>query len=123
MEVANVWCGQTFLAMGLRLIVAGLLATLALPRAPAWSQSVKLEAGQRLLARDCAGCHAIGRSDVSAHPAAPVFRELSSLYPVALLAEALAEGIMSGHPDMPVFEYQAEEVDQIIVYLESIQQK
>lgn len=37
-----------------------------------------------------------------------------------LLAEALAEGIMTGHPDMPVFTFTARQADQIIAYLEAI---
>ena len=39
------------------------------------------------------------------------------------LAEALAEGISTGHPDMPEFVFEADEVGAIIQYLESIQQR
>lgn len=34
----------------------------------------------------------------------------------------MAEGLMSGHPDMPVFYFNIEEVESIISYLKSIQQ-
>ena len=37
-------------------------------------------------------------------------------------AESLAEGIVSGHPEMPIFVFDAHQVDAIIAYLESIQQ-
>jgi hypothetical protein len=39
------------------------------------------------------------------------------------LEEALGEGILSGHPDMPEFRFDADEVGAIIVYLQSIQQR
>ncbi len=38
------------------------------------------------------------------------------------LEELLGEGIMSGHPDMPEFSFEADEVGDIIAYLKSIQQ-
>ena len=56
-----------------------------------------------LVKENCARCHAIGKEGASPHPEAPPFRTLSSKYPVEDLAESLAEGIVSGHPDMPIF--------------------
>ena len=55
------------------------------------------------------------------HPDAPPFRTLSSKYPVEDLAESLAEGIVSGHPDMPIFVFSPTDVQAIIDYLQSIQ--
>jgi hypothetical protein len=46
-------------------------------------------------------------------------RTLSSKYPV----EDLAEGIVSGHPDMPIFVFNPHDVEAIIQYLQSIQIK
>ncbi len=66
-------------------------------------------------------CHAVGKSDVSAHPQAPAFRTLSKRYPIKFLEEALAEGISTGHPDMPEFVASPEQISAIIAYLESIQ--
>ena len=57
----------------------------------------------------------------SPNPDAPPFRTLSSKYPVSDLAESLAEGIVSGHPEMPIFVFMPNDVDAIIAYLESIQ--
>jgi mono/diheme cytochrome c family protein len=37
------------------------------------------------------------------------------------LEEALGEGIMSGHPDMPEFKFDAKDVGAIVSYLKSIQ--
>jgi hypothetical protein len=41
-------------------------------------------------------------------------------YPVEYLAEALAEGIVSGHPDMPEFVFQPDEINAILAYLDSL---
>ena len=79
--------------------------------------------GEALLTRDCARCHAVGPSGSSPRTDAPAFRTLSGRYPIESLEEALGEGIMSGHPDMPEFKYDADEVGVIIDYLKSIQQR
>src|SRR5262249_24774076 len=59
--------------------------------------------GKVLVEKNCSRCHAIGKEGESTHPEAPPFRTLSSKYPIDDLAESLAEGIVSGHPDMPIF--------------------
>jgi mono/diheme cytochrome c family protein len=79
--------------------------------------------GEALLITNCARCHAVGRNGVSPHPQAPPFRTLSRKFKVEGLAEALAEGISTGHPDMPEFVFEADEVGAIIDYLKSIQQR
>jgi mono/diheme cytochrome c family protein len=77
--------------------------------------------GEALVKENCARCHAIGKEGDSPHPEAPPFRTLSSKYPVEDLAESLAEGIVSGHPDMPIFAFSPTDVAAIIDYLNSIQ--
>lgn len=85
--------------------------------APAGTQ----EHGETLVRRHCAGCHAVGRSGESPEPAAPPLRELHQRYDPEMLAEALAEGLLTGHPLMPEFRFPPEEVRAIIDYLQSIQ--
>ena len=82
-----------------------------------------LKRGEALLARDCASCHAVGRTGDSPQKLAPTFRSLGQRYPIESLEEALGEGIMSGHPDMPEFSFDAADVGAIIAYLKSIQQR
>ena len=82
-----------------------------------------LKQGEALLTRDCARCHAVGPAGNSPRADAPAFRTLSSRYPIESLEEALGEGIMSGHPDMPEIKYDADDVGVIIDYLKSIQQR
>jgi mono/diheme cytochrome c family protein len=89
---------------------------------PAHAQS-DLKTGEDLLTRNCAKCHAVGRTGDSPHAGAPAFRTLATRYPIESLEEALGEGIMSGHPDMPGFEFDADQVGAIIGYLKSIQQR
>jgi mono/diheme cytochrome c family protein len=79
--------------------------------------------GELLLTRNCARCHAVGPTGASPHPAAPPFRTLSRKYKIEGLAEALAEGLSTGHPDMPEFVFAPEDVGAIIDYLQSIQQQ
>lgn len=81
-----------------------------------------LKRGETVLKRDCGLCHAIGRADVSPRKDTPAFRTLGQRYPIESLEEALGEGIMSGHPDMPEFKFDGSDVGAIIAYLKSIQQ-
>lgn len=70
---------------------------------------------------NCAACHAIGATGESPLPAAPHFRALGLRYPVDDLAEAFAEGINTGHTEMPEFVMSTEENADLIAYLHSIQ--
>ena len=79
------------------------------------------ESGEVLAEQLCSRCHAIGKVGDSPHPDAPPFRTLHRFYPVDSLAEALAEGIVTGHPDMPEFKFEADDTDMLIDYLISIQ--
>ncbi len=100
------------------------LSTIAAPAANGASPSpTQLRRGEALLKRDCGACHAIGRTGASPVKDAPAFRTLGQRYPIESLEEALAEGFMSGHPDMPEFSFDAHDVGAIIAYLKSIQQR
>lgn len=85
----------------------------------AWIQPVAH--GKRLVQENCATCHAIGMEDTSSHKEAPPFRKLGEFYPIEALEEAFAEGIETGHPDMPVFEVDIIDLQDMLAYIESIQ--
>jgi mono/diheme cytochrome c family protein len=105
--------------------IAGLAVLFLAAFVPATvAQEVKqdVKRGETLLTRDCGRCHAVARTGDSPRQDAPAFRTLGRLYPVDSLEEALGEGIMSGHPDMPEFKFDADDVGAIIAYLKSIQQ-
>jgi mono/diheme cytochrome c family protein len=76
--------------------------------------------GRRLLEANCARCHAIGATGESPLAAAPPFREVVKRYEPDALAEAFAEGIVTGHNDMPEFEFSPSEISALISYLETL---
>lgn len=84
-------------------------------------EGLEIEAGKVLVSAYCGGCHAIGREGESAHLQAPPFRQLHERYDVELLSEALVEGLVSGHPDMPEFEFDPDQAAAIVAYLKSLE--
>lgn len=114
-------------AMGSVLLLAGITLLAGCSRetgeASAPSEASAPMPGRQIAENLCARCHAIGLEGDSPHADAPPFRTLSEKYRVRMLEEALAEGITVGHEDMPEFQLEADQVEQLIVYLESIQAK
>jgi mono/diheme cytochrome c family protein len=104
-------------------LLVHLIAIGIMPPVSAEEASTSAGRGESLLTTHCARCHAVGRTGASPHPAAPAFRTLSRKYKIEGLSEALAEGLSTGHPDMPEFVFAPEEVGAIIDYLQSIQQQ
>jgi cytochrome c len=77
--------------------------------------------GRTFVEANCARCHAIGPTGTSPVSAAPPFRTLHTRYPVEDLAEALAEGITTGHPTMPEFELDPDQISDVVAYLKSLE--
>ncbi|MHB2208045.1 c-type cytochrome [Methylobacterium sp. CM6257] len=87
---------------------------------PAAATDRHVERGRALAPQDCARCHAIGRMGTSPLRQAPPFRTLHERYPVDDLAEALTEGIRTGHPTMPEFRFDLGEAEALITDLKSL---
>jgi mono/diheme cytochrome c family protein len=104
-------------------VLAAAAALPALMPAARAQQSPQEIRGEMLLSRHCAMCHATGQAGTSPHRLAPPFRTLAQRYALESLEEALAEGLLSGHPDMPEFAFPPRDVGAIIRYLRSIQEK
>lgn len=102
------------------LALAGCAQSQAQPE-PVIVRRADVEEGRRLAEVYCATCHAIGEEGVSRHGQAPPFRMLSRSYPVNTLEEAFAEGILVGHRDMPQFEFTPDQIEDIVSYLQTIQ--
>ncbi len=102
-------------------VVTAVATLIAAPVLAAGDQAASIQRGHDLVQNDCSMCHAIGPTGDSPNPLAPRFRELHKRYPIEDLAEALSEGIMVGHPQMPQFRFGSGEVADIIAYLQSIQ--
>lgn len=111
---------------GMKVRSAAVLASLALAAglaaaSAAAAEETPVQRGFSIVQRNCSMCHAIGLADASPNPQAPLFRELHKRYPIRNLEEALGEGILTGHPQMPEFVFGPEDVEAIMQYLESIQ--
>lgn len=75
-----------------------------------------IAAGKSILSKQCGGCHQIEPKGVSKLPAAPPFRELMQRYHPEDLEESLGEGLASGHPDMPEFVFEPDDIAAIVAY-------
>lgn len=69
----------------------------------------------------CSQCHSIDPVGPSPLSVAPPFRELHERYPVEDLQEALAEGIRTGHPSMPEFRLEPDQIGDLIAFLKSLE--
>lgn len=81
----------------------------------------QVEAGRRIVQFQCVSCHAVRADDKGHNPDAPALRTLAERYPVTGLEDAFAQGIMVGHPNMPDFRFDRDQIKAILAYLESIQ--
>ena len=77
--------------------------------------------GRHIAEAACSPCHAIDREGPSATPEAPPFRELGRKYPVDSLQEALAEGVVVGHPGMPEVRMNETDIAAFLAWLKSAQ--
>jgi mono/diheme cytochrome c family protein len=102
-------------------LTALVLAALCLALPAQAAEKSLIDKGEVLVRENCSRCHAVGKEGDSPHKEAPPFRTLSKNYPIEDLAESLAEGIVSGHPDMPIFVFTPHDVEAVIQYMESIQ--
>jgi len=95
--------------IGLLLITPALAATRAEQRGKAFARA------------NCANCHAIDRVSRSPLEDAPPLRNLHRRYPIESLGEALAEGIYTGHADMPAFELSPDQIHDLLSYLKTLE--
>jgi mono/diheme cytochrome c family protein len=70
----------------------------------------------------CASCHAVRPSGVSPSAAAPPFRDVVARRSLDDIETAMAQGLVTTHPDMPAFTFRASEIDDLIAYLETLRQ-
>ncbi len=89
--------------------------------APALAASPSEERGKTFALNNCARCHSIDRVTQSPLKIAPPFRALHKRYPVETLAEALAEGVQTGHPTMPEFQLDPDQIHDLLSYLKTLE--
>jgi len=85
------------------------------------AQAASVQRGLAFARANCAKCHAVDKSGQSPLPAAPPFRILHQRYPVETLEEALAEGIVTGHANMPEFRLDPDQIADLIAFLKSLE--
>lgn len=83
--------------------------------------SPEVQRGLAYVRFNCARCHSVDKISDSPLRIAPPFRELHKRYPVADLAESLAEGIRTGHPTMPEFQLDPDQISDVIAYLKTLE--
>jgi cytochrome c len=97
------------------------LALALLPLTPATAASPQEQRGKTFAMNNCAKCHSIDKVSPSPLKIAPPFRTLHKRYPVETLAEALAEGIQTGHPTMPEFQLEPDQIGDLLAYLKTLE--
>ena len=103
-----------------RLGIALLLCVPALDVVEA-QKSPAVQRGLVFARTNCAQCHSIDPVGPSPLSVAPPFRDLHERYPVETLEEALAEGIRTGHPSMPEFRLEPDQIGDLIAFLKSLE--
>jgi mono/diheme cytochrome c family protein len=96
-------------------------AILAVGATSAHAQRSPEDRGKDLISQHCAMCHAMGGSGTSPDAKAPPLRSLTQRGLLGSLESSLENGSLSGHPQMPAFLFQQQDVSAILRYLRSIQ--
>jgi cytochrome c len=99
----------------IHLVFASVLITPALAVSPAEQR------GRTFALTNCAKCHSIDRVTESPLRIAPPFRTLHTRYRIETLAEALAEGIVTGHPNMPQFQLEPDQINDFLSFLKTLE--
>jgi cytochrome c len=94
---------------------------------PAWTAdavelSPRAQRGFTFSRTNCSSCHSIDKVSPSPMKSAPAFRTLHTRYPVETLEEALAEGILTGHPNMPEFRLDPAQIGDLIAFLRTLEE-
>jgi cytochrome c len=85
------------------------------------AQSPAAQRGLTFVRVHCAQCHAIDKVSESPLTIAPAFRTLHLKYPIENLQRPLSEGIIAGHPTMPQFRLELDQVADVIAYLKTLE--
>jgi mono/diheme cytochrome c family protein len=88
---------------------------------PALAASPAEQRGKDYALTHCSRCHAVDRVKNSPLKIAPPFRTLHLRYPIETLGEALAEGIYTGHAEMPAFELSPDQINDLLSYLKTLE--
>jgi len=98
-------------------------AIVSLPLAPPAlaQQSPAAQRGLTFVRVHCAQCHSIDTISESPLKIAPPFRTLHTKFPIDSLRPRLAEGISATHPTMPQFRLEADQINDVLEYLKTLE--
>ncbi len=85
------------------------------------SASELTEQGQDIAQRLCAACHGLGRADRSPLSVAPAFRRIEPRVDLNEMVDRLQNGLVAGHPEMPIFVLKEQEARALVAYMRSLQ--
>lgn len=85
------------------------------------AQSGAVQRVQQFARANCARCHSIDKVTNSPLALAPEFRSLHKRYPVENLREALSEGIVTSHQNMPEFRLEPDQINDFLAFLKSLE--
>jgi mono/diheme cytochrome c family protein len=98
----------------LSLMLAGIIASTAN------ADDNRIARGLFIAQEKCGACHATGKTDDSPHRASPPLRDLQEDYPIPMLLEAAQTGVLSGHDEMPMFEFSRDDVEALLAFIDSL---
>jgi mono/diheme cytochrome c family protein len=110
-------------------LAAAILCVVGFPLAAAAGEAngvvgedARIVRGRDLAEAHCAVCHAIGPSDASPTRVNEntAFRRLYERYPIEMLVEAAKTGVVSGHDEMPGFDFALEDAQALLAYIDSL---
>ena len=102
-------------------VLVAMSAALVAASAFADERAEQVFRGWQIAVDACGDCHAVGAGGASPLPIAPPFHQLARNYPLEWLEEALAEGMVTGHENMPIIELDPVQIDDFLTYLATIQ--
>jgi len=94
-------------------------ATLVAASPSILAQSAAVERGRLIAEGRCARCHSVGPGDTSPQRDVIPFRDLAVRFPVEMLVEALATGVVGGHEEMPMTDLGRDDVRALLAYLDT----
>src|SRR5213593_3128316 len=98
-----------------------LSAALSLVTQSAFAQSPAAQRGLTFVRVHCAQCHSIDEVSESPLAIAPPFRTLHLKFPIESLRPRLAEGIMATHPTMPQFRLDADQISDVLAFIQTLE--
>ena len=104
------------------LSLAALLSVLCGTSGSSAGEADQIAKGREIAEAHCAICHAVGLTDASPTEinVETAFRLLYKRYPIEMLVEAAKTGSISGHDEMPGFDFTLEEAQALLAYIDSL---